>query len=876
MHVCYITTCVLIPLVHMAHKHTPEYSFVSSWVNWLQKKTGYSRHELSFSEGLLKTLYYETDIGSIPRGAHPESCTSKAKHQNNPNWSIHIMGCYWCGRDRTVVNGICCSKECIHYFHEWCVERVELFQGRRFCKLPNCDLSPAEANHVCCRRSHNREYEQMFDFVNQKQLRIVLIKGPSWYNCRHSFDETPPVLTHYTSKPVAETALRDLAKQMKSNLIYYTDIGPIPRSHKTAEHSASHFSKHENWLVDVRGCYLCGRSVIDGCEYLCSNRCYIVFNEWCRRKVLTERGIKYCVFSGCSEVIEHQYSYCYQHHFDNRDKYLESEECFALLQRGPHWYNNTSSHTNTENTGQSNKHSTPDITGLNIQNTINIPQHSKHSQQEKTQFVTNPVHGSTQSQRSAVANTFKHLLVFSETLTDWLYKCSDIGPIPRSLMRYPKVSDMNKPTKSNWNTDIPICYWCCGDDVINTRNIACSEKCFFLFSEWCHKQYYNSTHNKICKICGSWITFFMTNTCYIHSTEYSLYSKYTHLLRSSDYALGPRWYSDTKLRHIDFYNREDPFYEFTNFYPCPRLDLDGEKWKTTEHYFQAQKFVGTPHVECVRLLDTPRSAFEYTRRSEVQRWVRPDWVMVKEGVMLKAVQAKFDQNQWLGQLLVRTGDVQLFEHTRNDKFWGDGGDRKGENKLGKILMQVRFDLHSKCPFFPSRLDRIQERGSNHDSNSSLSHPQDTSANSSSAMHSVSDHPTTSGDTTTHESPSPSPEVMYNNYTDKITCTHQSGTSLIPNNTTNNIPPSNNTNHNDTFQKTVTTQPTNDPTSFPTNLNITVSQNLNVQSEQENTESFCTLGPIKSNGGTQGSDTPAGQYPGYKKIYPELPQEDGKK
>ena len=725
-------------LYHLMASEESTFSLVNDWLEKNKNSVaGSGRIELRFSEELPKTLYYKTDVGSIPRGAHSESYPIP-KYKNNPNWSKHIIGCYWCGRDRTTVNGICCSNECIYYFHEWCVERVKLFQEWRFCKLPGCDLPPTDANHVCCSRLHNIEYDKMFEFIDKIQLRDLVTKGPYWYKCEDSFAP---------SKLIAQKAVRDLAKRMKSHLIHYTDVGPIPRSYKTAEHSASHFSKHENWLTDIRGCYLCGESVTDGSEYLCSNRCYLIFNEWCRRKVLKERGIPYCVYPGCEKVIERQYSFCSQDHLERRDKYIESYEYSLLLQKGPHWYKNTPSDTSSEDTGKSNKLSTPDITELNTQNTINISQHSQHS---------------------AVANPFKRHLVFSETLTDWLYKCSDIGPIPRSLIRFPEVSAMNKLSKSNWNTYIPMCYWCCGDDVINTKGIACSEKCFFLFSEWCHERYYNSTFRRICKICGC-LRFFGGDACYPHSTEYSFYSKYTHLLKTSDYALGPQWYSDTKLRHIDFYDKEDPFYEFTNFYPCTRLNLDAKEWKTTEHYYQAQKFFGTPHVEYVRKLDSPRSAFAYTRRPEVQSKIRPDWAKVKEEVMLKAVQAKFNQNQKLGQLLIRTGDVKLFEHTRNDKFWGDGGDRRGENKLGMILMQVRFDLHAKCPFLPSPLFHIQESGSNPESNSS-SHPLDTSR-----------------------------EVAYCNYEDDTEDIFYSPpTSPLPNDTANNEPASEATDHNKTL------------------------------------------------------------------------------
>ena len=30
--------------------------------------------------------------------------------------------------------------------------------------------------------------------------------------------------------------------------------------------------------------------------------------------------------------------------------------------------------------------------------------------------------------------------------------------------------------------------------------------------------------------------------------------------------------------------------------------------------------------------------------------------------------------------------------SRNDSYWADGGDGKGRNQLGKILMQVREEL----------------------------------------------------------------------------------------------------------------------------------------------------------------------------------------
>ena len=154
-------------------------------------------------------------------------------------------------------------------------------------------------------------------------------------------------------------------------------------------------------------------------------------------------------------------------------------------------------------------------------------------------------------------------------------------------------------------------------------------------------------------------------------------------------------YSKGSSHEIKFYNRDEPFYEFTNFHPCP-VYIDGEMWPTTEHYCQAQKFIGTPYVDRVRRLHHPREAFQLSREPKVSRWRRSDWESVKDDVMLKALRAKFsDQNPKLLSLLLSTGDKTLIEHTSNDSYWGDGGDGTGSNKLGQLLMQVQSELRAK-------------------------------------------------------------------------------------------------------------------------------------------------------------------------------------
>lgn len=62
--------------------------------------------------------------------------------------------------------------------------------------------------------------------------------------------------------------------------------------------------------------------------------------------------------------------------------------------------------------------------------------------------------------------------------------------------------------------------------------------------------------------------------------------------------------------------------------------------------------------------------------------------------MYDAVYAKFSQHKELKKILLDTGDSTIVEHTKNDSYWGDGGDGSGRNQLGKTLMKVREDLRN--------------------------------------------------------------------------------------------------------------------------------------------------------------------------------------
>jgi ribA/ribD-fused uncharacterized protein len=141
---------------------------------------------------------------------------------------------------------------------------------------------------------------------------------------------------------------------------------------------------------------------------------------------------------------------------------------------------------------------------------------------------------------------------------------------------------------------------------------------------------------------------------------------------------------------IYFYSvKEEPYGCFSNFSPHG-FEVDGAWWPTSEHYFQAQKFAGTPHVEEIRQARSPMIAARMGRARA--RPLRPDWDEVKDDIMRDAVRRKFEANDHIRGILLSTGDADVVEKTTRDYYWGCGTEGTGKNMLGKILMEVRDAL----------------------------------------------------------------------------------------------------------------------------------------------------------------------------------------
>ena len=157
------------------------------------------------------------------------------------------------------------------------------------------------------------------------------------------------------------------------------------------------------------------------------------------------------------------------------------------------------------------------------------------------------------------------------------------------------------------------------------------------------------------------------------------------------------------MNKIDCFDGKYAF--LSNYYNSPiHQELsDGSiiEYPTVEHAFQAAKTLDINERYYIASLPTPGKA----KRAGRNVTLRKDWNQIKTDVMLSFVRGKFEWPD-LQKKLLATGDIYLEEgNTWHDNIWGNCSCYKcaniqGENRLGKILMQVRQEAkEGRLPVF---------------------------------------------------------------------------------------------------------------------------------------------------------------------------------
>lgn len=150
-----------------------------------------------------------------------------------------------------------------------------------------------------------------------------------------------------------------------------------------------------------------------------------------------------------------------------------------------------------------------------------------------------------------------------------------------------------------------------------------------------------------------------------------------------------KWLFEKVDEFIGFYPRE--FFVFDNFSSFGIM-MDGEFYPTVEHAYQSGKFVDTaPQV--AEKIKKCLSAHEAQKIAYANKDKQADnWDEIKVEYMEKLLRLKLEQNPYVRQKLLQTGDYIICEDSPKDSFWGIGANRDGKNQLGMLWMKIRDEI----------------------------------------------------------------------------------------------------------------------------------------------------------------------------------------
>ena len=139
------------------------------------------------------------------------------------------------------------------------------------------------------------------------------------------------------------------------------------------------------------------------------------------------------------------------------------------------------------------------------------------------------------------------------------------------------------------------------------------------------------------------------------------------------------------------------FYEGRHYYlsnfSAFQVEWGGRLWMTSEHAYQAAKFILAERLDIAEEIYQATSAHDAKQIARAHQREIPTWSdELKLATMREIVVAKLAQHPYIQKKLRQTGDAILIEDSPYDAFWGRGPDWDGLNQLGQIWMSLRATL----------------------------------------------------------------------------------------------------------------------------------------------------------------------------------------
>lgn len=139
---------------------------------------------------------------------------------------------------------------------------------------------------------------------------------------------------------------------------------------------------------------------------------------------------------------------------------------------------------------------------------------------------------------------------------------------------------------------------------------------------------------------------------------------------------------------------------------CASLDFAHSNIETLKNQVKRQEGLRIRQAEEILALILKAKSAREVKKISKGISLKPEWDMQKEEIMMRVIEAKFNQNELLARKLVETGNKRLIKATM-DRYWGafatptaksiTQGTWKGANHFGILLMELRNELRREYP-----------------------------------------------------------------------------------------------------------------------------------------------------------------------------------
>ena len=130
-----------------------------------------------------------------------------------------------------------------------------------------------------------------------------------------------------------------------------------------------------------------------------------------------------------------------------------------------------------------------------------------------------------------------------------------------------------------------------------------------------------------------------------------------------------------------------PNFFLSNFYPC-EVAFEGRVYKSSEHAYMASKTTDDNIRAYIAAQITPGDAKKIGRNMPL----RDNWNNIRVHCMRVILESKFGDYELRDRLDATKGCELIEGNTWGDVFWGQCPLGKGQNNLGKLLMEIRDDI----------------------------------------------------------------------------------------------------------------------------------------------------------------------------------------